>query len=68
MNATGTWIWLDGTPVTGPWQTDQPNGSTTERCLGYDAGSGDSGYSDFPCSLHAYYICQITDLTIPGIL
>lgn len=62
----GAWIWLDNTTVSGAWQTGQPNGSTEERCLAFNVGGGDSGYSDFPCSSHFSYGCQIADPSAPG--
>ena len=54
----GSWVWSDGSPVTvSYWAGSEPNGGTTEDCLGW-YGHGRYWF-DSRCSSDRYTACSI---------
>lgn len=68
-DTNGNWVWIDNTTIPSDgWQASQPNGTNPpENCIGYTMGSGNNGWSDFPCESKFNYICQISNPSDPSI-
>ena len=61
----GTFLWIDGTPVTGPWGPGQPNNLNEQDCMVVESAYG-YNFSDVACSTSYKFLCQTPFITTPS--
>ena len=58
-----TYLWVDGTPFTGPWGPDQPNNLNEQDCIVMESAFG-YNFSDISCSTPYKFLCQTPPTTM----
>ena len=61
-----SYLWVDGSPFTGPWGPGQPNNLNEQDCIIMESAYG-YNFSDITCSTPYKFLCQtpLTTTTLP---
>ena len=61
-----TYLWVDGTPFTGPWGPGQPNNLNEQDCIIMETAYG-YNFSDIACSSPYKFLCQTPPTATPTV-